>query len=63
MKKTISKIMLLLSILFLAGAVVLVATVLAGNFFHEFEQLVLLLCVAFFGFFLGLYRIIGLMEK
>ena len=55
--------MLLLSILFLAGAVVLVATVLAGNFFHEFEQLVLLLCVAFFGFFLGLYRIIGLMEK
>ena len=64
MKKYISKVMLGIAILFLIGVVYYVVYAIGEPaFFREMEQIMLAICIAMFGLFLGLYRIIDLLEQ
>lgn len=64
MKKYISKIMFILAVLFFGSAVFVIGGVVSNNIpWHDTEQIILLILIAFSGLFLGLYRIIDLLEK
>lgn len=63
MKKYISKTMIGLSTLFAGIIIYIVVSVLTKEiFFHEFEKFALVGSIALSGLFLGLYRIIDLLE-
>lgn len=64
MKKCISKIMLGFAGLFFFTALFVIGAVLTDNmFWHDMEQIVLLALIALSGLFLGMYRIIDLLEE
>lgn len=63
MKKYISKIILVLSILFLAVHLCIIGGIITNNlFFHKEEQFLLVTTLGLFGLFLALYRIIDFLE-
>lgn len=64
MKRHISKIMLGIAILSLIAVIYYVIYAIGEPaFFREADQLMLAICMMMFGLFLGLYRIIDLLEQ
>ncbi|WP_297717797.1 hypothetical protein [Intestinimonas sp.] len=64
MKRHISKIMLGLAMLSLIAVIYYVIYAIGEPaFFREAKQLMLAICTMMFGLFLGLYRIIDLLEQ